>query len=76
MIGLSNELLTATNPGICHTCADPGQKTGTRNNVKNIALIASMVIQRIKDSCGQVISVRYPDKENHDRKKDETDNKV
>ena len=34
-----------------------------------------MVIQGIKDMCDQVISVRYPDKQNHDRKKDETDNK-
>ena len=36
MVGLNNELGTATNPGICHMCADPGQKIGTRNNVKNI----------------------------------------
>ena len=56
-------------------CADPGQKTGTRTNFKNMALITSMVIRRIKDRCGQVISVRYPNKENHDRKKDETDSK-
>ena len=34
-----------------------------------------MVIGRIKDRCDQVISVRYPNKENHDRKKDETDRK-
>ena len=55
---------------------DPGQKTSTRTNVKNIALIASMVIRRIKGRSGQVILVRYPNKENHDHKKDETDNKV
>ena len=62
-------------PGICHMCVDPGQKTSTRNNVKNIALITSMVIRRIKDRSGQVISVRYPNKQNHDRKKDELDSK-
>ena len=54
--------------GICHMCADSGQKT-RRDNVKNIALIASMVIRRIKDMCGQVISVGYPNKENHDLKR-------
>ena len=59
--------------GICHMCADPGQTTSTRTNVKNIAPITSMVIRRINDMCGQVISVRYPNKENHDRQKDETD---
>ena len=46
MISLSNELRTATNPGICHMCADPGQKIGTSNNVKNIALVTSLVIRR------------------------------
>ena len=30
------------------------EKISTRNNVKNIALITSMVIRRIKDKCGQV----------------------
>ena len=54
-------------------CADLGQKTSTRNNAKSIAQITSMVIRRIKERRGQVISVRYPDKENHDYKKDETD---
>ena len=34
-----------------------------------------MLIRRIKDMCGQDISIRYPNKENHDRKKDETDSK-
>lgn len=47
----------------------PGQKISTRNNAKNIALTTSMVIRRIKDMCGQVILVRYPDKENHDRQR-------
>ena len=56
--------------------ADPGQQAHMRNNVKNIALITSMVIRRIKDMCGQVILVRYPDKENHDRKKDKSDSKA
>ena len=37
MIGLSNELCTATNPEyIYRMCADLGQKTSTRSNVKNI----------------------------------------
>ena len=62
--------------GICNMCADSGQKTSTRTNVKNIALIASMVIRRIKDMSDQVVSVMYPSKENHDRKKDETDSKA
>ena len=38
-------------------------------------LITSMVIRRIKDMCGQVISARYPNKTNHNHKKDETDSK-
>ena len=54
-------------PSICHICANTGQKISRRNNANNIALATVMVIRRIKDMCGQVISVRYPDKENHDR---------
>ena len=60
---------------ICRICADLGQKTSTRNYAKNIALAPVMVIWRIKAMCGQVISVKYPNKENHDRQKDETDSK-
>ena len=39
------------------------------NYAKIISLTISMVIRRIKDMCGQVISVRYTDKENHYRKR-------
>ena len=60
-------------PNICHIRADPGRKTSARDDAKNIALITYMVIRRVNDMCGQVISVRYPDKENHEHQKDEAD---
>ena len=72
-LALAMSSVPLQDPGICHMYANPSQKTCIRNNVKNIALITSMVIRRIKDRYGQVISVRYPNKENHDRQKDETD---
>ena len=34
-----------------------------------------MVIRRIKDKCGQDISIQYPDKETHDCKRDESESK-
>ena len=74
MIGLSNELHTTTNPGyMSYVCGPRSEKQA--QGIMSKILITSMVIWRIKDMCRQVISVRYPNKENHDRKKDETDNK-
>ena len=74
MIGLSNELRTATNPEyMSYMCGHRSEKQA--QGIMSKILITSMVIRRIKDMCGQVISVRYPNKTNHDRKKDETDNK-
>ena len=69
MAGLNKELCTATTPTICHMCVDPGQKISKRNNANNVALTTALVIRRIKDMCGQAISVRYPDKANHDRQR-------
>ena len=67
MIGLSNELYTTTSSEYMSYVCGLRSEQAQRNNANNIALITSMVIQRIKDNCGQVISVRYPNKENHDR---------
>ena len=53
----------------CHIGAYPGQKMSTSNGAKNIALPTSMVVWRIKNLCGQAISVRYPVKESHDHQR-------
>ena len=75
MIGLSNELRIATNPEyMSYMCGHRSEKQA--QGIMSKILITSMAIRRIKDKYGQVISVRYPDKENHDRKKDEANNKV
>ena len=75
MIGLSNELRTSTNlEYMSYMCGHRSEKQAEEIMAKT--LITSMVIRRIKDMCGQVISVRYPNKDNHDRQKDETDSNV
>ena len=61
MIGLSNELLTATNPEyMSYVCGHRSEKQA--QGIMSKILITSMVVRRIKDRCGQVISVRYLDK--------------
>ena len=75
MIGLSNELGTATSPDyMSYMCGHRSEKQA--QGIMSKILITVMVIQRIKDMCGQVISVRYPNQENQDHKKDETDSKA
>ena len=74
MLGLRNELRTTTNLGnMSYVCGHKSKKQA--QGIMSKILFTSMVIGRITDMCGQVISVRYPDKENHDRKKGETDSK-
>ena len=74
MIGLSNELHTTTNPEyMSYMCGHRSEKQA--QGIMSKILITSMVIRRIKDMCGQVVSVRCPNKEYHDRKNDETDRK-
>jgi hypothetical protein len=67
MVVLNKELCTATSPDHMSYVCGPRSENKKKNNANNIGVTTVMVIRRIKDMCGQVISVRYPDKENHDR---------